>query len=156
MEATEVVTSDGRSLGQVVEERDGCVVVETGHVFKSKHAIPGSFLHEVDGKLRATVTKEVVTGSPKVDLSRWDVHEILRHYGVETDFVVDPDPTLENAETVGARHGVEPAPSERAGVLGGESDPAAERPAVFERQANAADPAGLTANLDDKKRATPN
>jgi hypothetical protein len=147
MEHQIVVTTDDQKLGTVVAERDGCVVIETGHVFKTKHAIPREFLHEVDGVLRATVTKDVVDDSPKVDLEHWDCSAVRAHYGLEGPFEVDPDPDgTENAETEALRLGVKPAPVERLEVLEGH-DPNA-LPAVRERQANAADPTGVTANLD--------
>jgi hypothetical protein len=92
MEGRQVVTSDDHNLGTVIAERDDCVVLEMGHVFKAKHAIPRSFLHEQDGMLRATVTKDVISGSPKIDLDQWDPHAVNRHYGVETEFAADPDP----------------------------------------------------------------
>jgi hypothetical protein len=147
MEHQSVVTSDDQKLGSVVAERDGCVIIETGHVFKTKHAIPREFLHEVDGTLRATVTKDVVADSPKVDLESWDCSTVRLHYGLDGPFQVDPDPTgLENAETDAVRAGIKPAPVERLEVLEG-TDPNA-LPAVRERQANAAAPTGVTANLD--------
>ena len=43
MEGQDVVTSDDQKLGTIVAERDGCLIVESGHVFKSKHAIPREF-----------------------------------------------------------------------------------------------------------------
>jgi len=96
-----VVTSDDQKLGTVVAERDRCVVIETGHVFKTKHAIPREFLHEVDGVLRATVTKDVVGDSPKVDLDNWDCSAIRLHYGLDGPFQADADADgLESAETV--------------------------------------------------------
>ena len=68
MEGRQVVTSDEERLGTVLAERDDCVIVETGHIFKTKHAIPRDFLHEQEGVLHATVTKHVVSDSPKVDV----------------------------------------------------------------------------------------
>ena len=156
MEAQDVVTSDDHKLGTVIAERDDCVVIETGHVFKSKHAIPRSFLHEHDGVLRATVTKDVVDDSPKVDLENWDCDVVRLHYGIDGPFEVDPPADgLNNAEVEGARHGVQPAPAERLATLGGETDPAHDAPAIRDRQANAADPAGVTANLSDRNRTGP-
>lgn len=99
MEGQDVVTSDDHKLGTVVAERDGCVVVETGHVFKSRHAIPTDFLHEHDGVLRATVGKDVVDDSPKVDGDDFDVNAVKLHYGLIEVHVVDPDPQDVNAET---------------------------------------------------------
>src|SRR3979490_1376418 len=100
MEHQSVVTSDDQKLGTVVAERDNCVAIETGHVFKTKHAIPREFLHEVDGVLRATVTKSVVDDSPKVDLDHWDCSAVRLHFGLDGPFEVDPDPDGPNsAET---------------------------------------------------------
>jgi hypothetical protein len=86
MEGRQVVTSDDAQLGTVIAQRDGCVIVETGHVFKTKHAIPQDFLHERAGVLHATVAKDVVAGSPKVDVDAFDEHAVRRHYGLEVDF----------------------------------------------------------------------
>jgi hypothetical protein len=153
MEGQEVVTSDDQKLGSVVASRENCAIVETGTLFKSKHAIPREFLHEHDGVLRATVTKEVVNDSPKVDPDAFDASVVRRHYGLDGTFVTDPDPDgTESAETVGARAGVQPAPSERLATLGGENDPSIESPVIRDRQANAADPSGVTANLSDRNR----
>jgi hypothetical protein len=147
MEGQTVVTNDDHSLGTVIAERDNCVIIETGHVFKSKHAIPREFLHEVDGQLRATVTKDVVNDSPKVDPEHFDCSTVRLHYGLDGPFEVDPDP-LSTAETDAQRLGVRTAPEERLDVQEQRPHPGYDTPAVRERQANAADPAGTTANLD--------
>jgi hypothetical protein len=153
MEGQEVVTSDDQKLGTVVAERDGCVIVESGHVFKHKHAIPRDYLHEHEGVLRATVTKEVIHGSPKVDVDDFDVSAVRRHYGLDTEFVTDPDPDgTESAETAAAAAGQQPAPAQRVATLGGANDPSVDSPVIRDRQANAADPAGVTANLSDRNR----
>jgi hypothetical protein len=153
MEGLEVVTTDDHKLGRVIAERDDCVVIETGHVLKSKHAIPRSFLHEREGVLRATVAKDVITGSPKVDLENWDCAHVNLHYGLETTYEVDPDAEgLDNAETAGARAGVTPAPAERLKTLGKEHDQTVEGPVVRDRMANALDP-GVSANLSDENRS---
>jgi hypothetical protein len=153
MEGVEVVTTDDHKLGNVIAERDDCVVIETGHVFKTKHAIPRAFLHEQGGVLRATVAKDVITGSPKIDLEQWDCRLVNLHYGLEVPFEVDPDPDgVDNAETAGARAGVKPAPAERLAKLEDNDDPAMRRPVVRDRMANATDP-GVTANLSDKNRS---
>ncbi len=133
MEGRDVVSSDDHKIGTVVAERGDCVIVERGHVFKSRHAIPRTFLHDLDGELRATVAKELIADSPHVDLEHWDGEEVNRHYGLVDDTVVDPDPDgVVNAETVGLHHGIEPAPAERLGTLGGEGDPSIEEPAAFD------------------------
>lgn len=117
-EGQTVVSSDDHTIGKVVGQRDDCVLVSTGHVFKATHAIPATFLHEHEGQLRATVSKEIVNDSPQVDEDNFDCESVLRHYGLVDEGVVDPDPTLDNAETVGARQGIDPAPDKRVGTLG--------------------------------------
>ena len=113
MEGQDVVTSDERKLGHVVAERDGYVVVESGHVFRSRHAIPTDFLHAHDGVLRATVAKRIVTDSPKVEGDEVDLESLRLHYGLIEVHQVDPDPEEQIAETEGVRHGITPAPVER-------------------------------------------
>lgn len=149
-EGQTVVTSDDHRIGTVVGTRDECVLVQTGHVFHSTHAIPESFLHVNGDEIRATVSKDIVDSSPKVDGDDWDCDAVLVHYGLAGPFEVDPDPDgVDSAETEGARHGVDPAPHERVGTLGETERPGYDKPAVRERQANANDPTGVTANLRD-------
>jgi hypothetical protein len=95
-EGQTVVSADDHTIGKVVGHRDDCVLVETGHVFKTTHAIPATFLHEHEGQLRATVSKEVVGDSPKVDNDDFDCEVVLRHYGLADDGVIDPDPALDD------------------------------------------------------------
>jgi hypothetical protein len=90
LEGRQIVTSDAEQLGAVVAERDGCAVIEMGHVFKSKHAIPQDFLHEEEGVLHATVAKDVIVDSPKIDLDDFDGGAVRRHYGLEVDFATEP------------------------------------------------------------------
>jgi hypothetical protein len=149
-EGMPVVTSDDHTIGRVVGTRDDCVLVETGHLFKSRHAIPTSFVHRQGDELRATVSKEIVDASPKVeDGDDWSCEPVLVHYGLAGPYTVDPDPdSVDNAETEGQRHGVDPPPHERIGTLGETEKPSHAGPVVRERQGNANDPTGSTANLD--------
>jgi hypothetical protein len=158
MEGYDVVTSDDHKIGHVVDERDDCLIVEHGHVFKAKHAIPKTFVavDESTRTVRATITRDVFTDGPKVSDEHWDCQAVLAHYGLAGGFEEPPetegygdtiatDPA-ESAEVAGARHGVTPAPSERARMREG-AEAGTDTPKVRERQANAADPAGDTANL---------
>jgi hypothetical protein len=131
----DVVTNDDHTLGTVIAERDDCVIVETGHVFKTKHAIPRAFLHDHDGELRATVTKDVVDASPKVDLQNWSYEEVRRHYGLDDPVQVDADPRTDNVESASPHESVEPAPADRLATLGGATDPTIEQPSKFDRDA---------------------
>ena len=138
MEGTDVVTYDEDKLGTVLEQRDDFVIIESGHMFKSKHAIPRDFIHEQSGLLVATVAKDVVMDSPKIDNGNFDAEAVRRHYGLEVPFEVDPDPER-------------PAgPQEPQESL--EKEVAHEKPVVRDRQPNAADPGGATANMTDRNR----
>jgi len=139
MHGQDVIGADDHKLGTVVSERDGFAIVELGHMFKSKHAIPQEFLHEHDGELRATVAKEIVSDSPKVDEDDFDPNAIKLHYGLVDITVVDPDPTLDNAETESERNGIEPAPSDRLGILGDERDSSSDGPGRFNRPSQSND-----------------
>jgi hypothetical protein len=139
-----VVTSDDHKIGTVVDERDDCLIVEHGHVFKARHAIPKAFtsVDPTEEVVHATITKDVFTDGPKVT-DEWDCSVVMRHYGLIGEY---EEPETESATTVGAQQGVTPPEAERARMREGE--PAStDRPAVHERQANALDPAGDTANL---------
>ena len=142
MHGRDVVTSDDKKIGRVVDERNDCLIVEHGHVLKGRHAIPKTYAHVVDGEdvVRVSLTKDVFAGSPKVTDEGWDCTETLRYYGIHGEFEVDPDP-----EEPG-RIADDGAVAERAAVQSGET-PSTDTPKVRERQANAYDPAGDTANL---------
>ncbi len=113
-----IVGSDDRKIGRVTGEEDGCVLVQTGHVFKSMHALPEQFVHEIDGELRATISREIVERSPELDAD-WSAHDVLLHYGIGGPYRVDPDPDeVGSAETAGAHVGIEPEPSKRIRTLG--------------------------------------
>jgi hypothetical protein len=103
MEGTDVVTYDEDKLGTVLEQRDDFVIIESGHVFKSKHAIPRDFIHEQNGVLVATVAKDVVMDSPKIDNGTFDADAIRRHYGLDVPFEVDAgsEETAERREALG-------------------------------------------------------
>jgi hypothetical protein len=103
VEGTDVVTYDEDKLGTVVEKRDDFVIIESGHVFKSKHAIPRDFIHEQDGVLVATVAKDVVMDSPKLDNGTFDADAVRRHYGLDVPFEGDGEPegTAEPREALG-------------------------------------------------------
>lgn len=81
-EGREIVGSDDRKIGRVGGLRDDCVLLETGHLFKSTHAMPIEFVHEIDGELRASVAKEIVDGSPSIEGHEWHPQEVLLYYGI--------------------------------------------------------------------------
>jgi hypothetical protein len=141
MHGYDVVTNDDHKIGTVVDERDDCLIVEHGHVFKARHAIPKAFVH-VDGEtnvVRATITKDIFEDSPKVG-DDWDCDAVLRHYGVVGTFEVDPDPESPEGITTDDHS------QERVAIREGR-DVGNEVPKVRERMASADDPAGVSANL---------
>ncbi len=140
MQGYDVVTSDDHKIGHVVDERDDCVIVEHGHVFKAKHAIPKTFMHVDDANhtVRATITKDVFADSPKFDGENWSCDDVLRHYGVIAEFETDPDP-----EALGTD---DRAVQERVAVQAGTEHDDGSVPKVSERMSSAADPGGIAAN----------
>jgi len=100
MEGQDVVTSDDHKIGTIVGERDGFAIVEMGHVFKSRHALPFVFLHEFEGVQRATVDKELVADSPKLDGDDFDANAVRMYYGLIDVTVVDPEPEELHPETL--------------------------------------------------------
>lgn len=154
MDGYDVVTSDDKKVGTVVEVLGDYLIVEHGKLLKSRHALPKAFAHPDDaGRLvRLTVSKELVEESPKIG-DDWDERAVACHYGLaggtdnpetEGDGVILHDDPSESAAVDGQRHGIKPAEQERAEILEGQHDMNA--PHVSGRSANAADPFGQTAN----------
>lgn len=147
MHGYDVVTCDDHKIGHVVDERDDCVIVEHGHVFKSKHAIPRTFT-SVDDAARVvtvTVTKDVFADGPKVT-DDWTCDATMRHYGL-VGGLAEPD-TEGYGETVAtdpAATADDSAVAERAAMREGTADDGS-TPAVHDRSRNALDPTGVTSN----------
>jgi hypothetical protein len=150
MQGYDVVTSDDHKIGHVVDERDDCLIVEHGHVFKAKHAIPKAFAHvdESAGVVRATVTKDVFTDGPKVT-DEWDCKAVLEHYGLAGGFA-EPD-----TEGYGETVPTDPAlaadddVAERAAMREGTADDGS-MPAVRGRSHSAVDPTGPTSDFTER------
>ncbi|HZP72660.1 MAG TPA: hypothetical protein VFA97_04685 [Gaiellaceae bacterium] len=128
MNGQEIVGSDDHKIGTVVAERDGCAIVEMGHVFKSKHAVPQEFLHEQDGVVRATIAKDLVADSPKLG-DEWDVDAVKAHYGL-VDAVAPEEPVQLPAEALGT------------------GSHSTDRPA-YDRLSNSSDPAWTAAGISE-------
>jgi hypothetical protein len=150
MQGYDVVTSDDHKIGHVVDERDNCLIVEHGHVFKAKHAIPKAFAHvdESARVVRATVTKDVFTDGPKVT-DDWDCNAVLEHYGLVGGLAA-PDTegygeTLPTDPALAADDDV----AERAGMREGKADDGS-MPAVRGRSHSAVDPTGPTSDFAER------
>jgi hypothetical protein len=93
MHGYEVVTSDDRLVGEVVDVRDGFLIVEFGHVHKSRHPVPREFVHAADDAAKAfvTVPKRVLLDAPKVDKSgNFDRAAAARHFGLAESYLQPP------------------------------------------------------------------
>ena len=113
MHGYDVVTHDDEKLvGHLVDKVDGNYIVEQGMLRKSKHAVPEQFasLDEAGERLVITVSKEMVSESPKVN-GDVDQTAVAAHYGL-ADTTVDDPPGFDDQgvvqDRVNAREGVEP------------------------------------------------
>jgi hypothetical protein len=93
MRGYEVVTTDDRVVGEVVDVRDGFLIVESGHVHKSRHPVPREFVHAVDEAAKAfvTVPKSLLMDAPKVDRrGNFDRAAAARHFGLAESCLQPP------------------------------------------------------------------
>jgi len=93
MKGYTVVTSDDAKVGHVVGEVGENLIVEHGHLMKSRRALPRAFAHANDDEqiVRTTVSKAILEDAPKVeaDGSDLDEAEVARYYGLAAG---DPAP----------------------------------------------------------------
>ena len=85
MKGYEVQTSEGQKLGRVTDVLDGFVVVELGHVLRSRRPLPKEFAHADDAERTVVVTvpREVLRDAPRVRRDgTFDVDAATRHYGL--------------------------------------------------------------------------
>jgi hypothetical protein len=134
MEGYEVITSDDRKVGHVVEVKGDNLIVEHGLVLKKRHAVPKVLAHEDESEqvVRLSVSSELVDASPKVDDGQVDQRAVAEHYGLAagdpapaTEGYGDvlPDDPARSAEQEELRTGIEPAAERRARIREGQSDP---------------------------------
>jgi hypothetical protein len=85
MEGWDVVTVDGDKLGRVVAEVDEYLIVEGGHLIKSRHPVPRAFSHlrEDEQQVCLSVPKEVLHDAPKADKdNEFDRRAAAEYYGL--------------------------------------------------------------------------
>jgi len=85
MRGYDVVTSDDRVVGRVVDIRNGFLIVESGRIRKSRHPVPREFVHAADDAAKAfvTVPRSVLTEAPQVDKrGGFDRTAAARHFGL--------------------------------------------------------------------------
>jgi len=88
MEGYDVVTSDGSKAGRVVGTRGDALVVEHGTLRKARHVLPRTFVEVDDANevVRASITKDVLETSPKLDGGDVDDRAVAEHYGLAGGF----------------------------------------------------------------------
>jgi hypothetical protein len=134
MEGFRVVTSDDCKIGHVAEVRDGHVIIEHGHLKKTRHAVPETFVHADEGEqvVRLSVSKDIVETSPKLDNGSIDTQAVAEHFGLaegtpapETEGYGEllPDDPAVSADQDAFRAGREPADKERAEIREGGLEP---------------------------------
>src|ERR687896_2445775 len=92
MEGYEVITSDDAKAGRVVEVRGDNLSVEHGTLFKSRHALPRTFVEadESEHVVRASVSKQILESSPKLEDGEVDERAVAEHYGLASGFDAPP------------------------------------------------------------------
>ena len=77
MEGYDVVSSDDHKIGHVVETQNGYLIVESGMLRKTKHAIPLDMARfdDEDEAVRVTVSRQMVEEGPTVDDGDWQAVE---------------------------------------------------------------------------------
>ena len=133
MEGYEVIGSDDGKVGEVAAVEGDLVIVESGLLRKTRHAVPNAFAHADDDErvVRLSLAKELVESSPKVEDGDVDRRAVADHYGLSEGYEapetkgygeLTTDGPASSAEHEERRTGVEPAPERRARIREGESD----------------------------------
>jgi hypothetical protein len=106
MDGYDLVTSDDKRLGHVVGTEGDNVIIEHGHLRKSRHAVPQTFVevHEDEHIVRTTLSKQLIEDSPKLDDDGVDEAEIAAYYGL-----AGGDSTAPATEGLGALNPDDPA-----------------------------------------------
>ena len=88
----DVVTSDGSKVGRVVGTRGDNLVVEHGTLRKTRQLLPRKFVEvdESEQVVRASISKNVLEDSPKLDGDEIDERAVAEHYGLAAGYT-DPE-----------------------------------------------------------------
>ena len=133
MEGYEVFTSEDSKAGRVVEVQGENLIVEHGTIFKSRHALPRTFVevHDDERVVRASVSKEILESSPKVENGDLDARAVAEHYGLAEGHEAPPsegygettadDPAF-GAERDRQRAGMAATEEERARIRSGTAE----------------------------------
>jgi beta-galactosidase GanA len=85
MEGYDVIALGDDKVGEAVGTENGYLIVETGMLRKTKHAVPLDMARAEDDEkvVRLTVSKEMVEEGPKVDDGDWQA--VADYYGRGAD-----------------------------------------------------------------------
>jgi hypothetical protein len=133
VEGYQVIAADDAKAGQVVAIDGDLLIVEHGHLRKSRHAIPQAFAHADDAEqvVRLSITKALFEDSPDVTDGELDRRAVAEHYGLAEAYEdpetkgygeLTPDDPARSSEQQALHDGIEPAPQRRAAIRDGESD----------------------------------
>jgi len=125
VEGYDVVTTADESAGRVVAVVDDFLIVEQGHLRKTRHPVPIEFAHPRDAEqvVCLTVPKEVLQDAPTADGEDFDRQAVAEYYGLAEGYAapeteglgeLEPHETAWSAEHESAA--VEPAAKERAEI----------------------------------------
>ena len=124
LQGYDVITSDDSKFGRVAGTIGDNLIVEHGHLFKSRNAVPLTFAEADDDAktVRLTVPKAVVEDAPRVEDGEVDERAVAEHYGLAAAYaapetegygVIEPDDPAFAAETESIRAGIMPGPQQR-------------------------------------------
>jgi hypothetical protein len=86
----EVVTSDRRRVGRVIDVRKGYLIVGSGPLRRRRVPIPREFVHALDEAktVFVTVPRRVLRDAPRVERDgEFDSDEAARHYGLAESYL---------------------------------------------------------------------
>ena len=91
MKGYEVQAFDGHKIGHVVDVEDGFIILEHGHLHKTKQALPdrAATVDDTEQVVHTHLSKQLIYDSPKVD-GELDRQSIAEHYGLAEGFTDPP------------------------------------------------------------------
>jgi len=83
MEDYDVVANDESKVGHAVEERNGFLIVESGAIRKTRHAVPLDMARTDANEhvVRLTISKEMLEEGPSVENGETDWQAVEDYYG---------------------------------------------------------------------------
>jgi hypothetical protein len=84
MQGWQVVTSNGEKVGRISAVLDEFLIVEQGHLHKTRHPVPKTFAHlrEEEQTVCLSMPKDMIDDSPKADGDDFDPQLVAEHYGL--------------------------------------------------------------------------